>query len=289
MSEVLGGLGFKESDYDKLCSEFSGGWQMRIGLARLLLSEPDILLLDEPTNHLDTSARNWVANFIKKYQNTVVLVSHDEVTPPPPPTTHHPPSHPHTTHHLPSHPPTQELLRTGVDSIAEVTGGGLSTYKTTSYDKYLLEREERAKRLITAYTRQIEEASTLQAFIDKWGASATKATQAKDREKKLEKLKKEMGPPPPGYVPPKGGSGQMLGVARAVGAEATAGGGEKKSVGRGPSLTLPKPPPCGQYPVELKGSTFGWAEGAPPIIRQVSGRATTSYYFILLPVSPARV
>ena len=90
----------------------------------------------------------------------------------------------------------EELLRTRFDSIAEVAGGGLSTYKTTSYDKYLLEREERATRLITAYTAQVEEASKLQAFIDKFGAKASKATQAKDREKKLEKLKKEMGPPP---------------------------------------------------------------------------------------------
>eukprot|EP01035_Chromulina_nebulosa_P018980 gene18980-24792_t len=78
ISLVLKGLGFVENDYDKLCSEFSGGWQMRIALARLLLSEPDLLLLDEPTNHLDKGARDWLATYLSKYDGTLLLVSHDE-------------------------------------------------------------------------------------------------------------------------------------------------------------------------------------------------------------------
>jgi ATPase subunit of ABC transporter with duplicated ATPase domains len=190
---------------------------MRIALARLLLSEPDLLLLDEPTNHLDRKARNWVANFVSNYKHTVVVVSHDD-----------------------------ELLRTACDSVAEVrrltifhhlacvakssdlaklrshfphilsthphssrlwnmlsfflffswllppnkvSGGGLETYKGMPYEKYLWERRERAKRAVALYSSQVEEATKLQDFINRFGASATKATQAKDREKKLARLK----------------------------------------------------------------------------------------------------
>ena len=98
---VLKGLGFVESDYDKLCSEFSGGWQMRIALARLLLSEPDVLILDEPTNHLDKGAKDWLANYLKAYEGTLLVVSHD-----------------------------LNLLNTAVDSIAEVRGGTIELYKS---------------------------------------------------------------------------------------------------------------------------------------------------------------
>lgn len=77
ISAVLKGLGFLEDDYERLCSEFSGGWQMRIALARLLLSEPDLLLLDEPTNHLDKGAREWLGNYLSRYDGTLLLVSHD--------------------------------------------------------------------------------------------------------------------------------------------------------------------------------------------------------------------
>lgn len=74
---MLQGLGFETADYDQPCDAFSGGWQMRIALARLLLSEPELLILDEPTNHLDASARKWLGNYVGNYQGTVVLVSHD--------------------------------------------------------------------------------------------------------------------------------------------------------------------------------------------------------------------
>jgi ATPase subunit of ABC transporter with duplicated ATPase domains len=77
VSLVLQGLGFETADYDQPCDAFSGGWQMRIALARLLLSEPELLILDEPTNHLDASARKWLGNYVGNYQGTVVLVSHD--------------------------------------------------------------------------------------------------------------------------------------------------------------------------------------------------------------------
>ena len=97
---VLKGLGFLEEDYDRVCSEFSGGWQMRIALARLLLSEPD-LLVDEPTNHLDKGAKEWLCNYLSTYDGTLLVVSHDT-----------------------------NLLNNAVNSIAEVRGGTVELYKS---------------------------------------------------------------------------------------------------------------------------------------------------------------
>ena len=103
---VLKGLGFQPEDSDRLCNDFSGGWQMRIALARLLLSKPNVLLLDEPSNHLDSSARDWLGKYLASFEGSLILVSHDIA-----------------------------LLEAGVNNIAEVTGGTLLTYVSCSYSK----------------------------------------------------------------------------------------------------------------------------------------------------------
>ena len=113
VSKVLKGLGFAEAEFDRPCSSFSGGWQMRIGLARLLLSDPSLLVLDEPTNHLDASARRWLGEYVGAYDGTVLVVSHDE-----------------------------PFIAAAADSIAEVVGGRLELYKSTRHAKFLSEPME---------------------------------------------------------------------------------------------------------------------------------------------------
>jgi len=132
---------------------------MRIGLARLLLSEPELLIMDEPTNHLDASARRWLGNYVGEYDGTVLVVSHDA-----------------------------EFVRRAADSIAEVAGGRLELYKSMSFDKYLTEREERQARIRSTIEAQERERKRMQDFIDRMGAKASKASQAADRKGKLEKL-----------------------------------------------------------------------------------------------------
>ena len=169
VENVLRGLGFRDGDSNRLCSEFSGGWQMRIGLAKLLLSSPTLLLLDEPSNHLDSSARDWLGNYLAKYEGTIILVSHDIA-----------------------------LLTACTNSIAEVCNGTLQTYVSVTYQGYLDQKEFRAKSAMAEYERNMAEAAKLQAFIDRFGASATKASSAQSRVKMLEKMKKEgkLTPPP---------------------------------------------------------------------------------------------
>lgn len=133
---VLKGLGFQPSDSDRLCTDFSGGWQMRIALARLLLSQPDLLLLDEPSNHLDSSARDWLATYLSNYQGSILLVSHDVA-----------------------------LLSKAVNNIAEVSGQTLIQYVSCSYDKYLSEKDFRAKSAMAEYERNVKEAARLQGKL----------------------------------------------------------------------------------------------------------------------------
>merc|ERR1712127_737988 len=141
VESVLKGLGFEPEDSEKLCSEFSGGWQMRIGLARLLLSKPSLLLLDEPSNHLDSAARDWLGKYIAKYDGSVVLVSHDV-----------------------------GLMAASVNNIVEITAGTLIEYKSCTYDTYLEEKEFRALSAQAQYEKNMEEAASLQRFIDKFSA-----------------------------------------------------------------------------------------------------------------------
>jgi ATP-binding cassette subfamily F protein 3 len=169
---VLKGLGFEPEDSDRLCSDFSGGWQMRIALARLLLSKPSLLLLDEPSNHLDSAARDWLGKYIAKYDGSVVLVSHDV-----------------------------GLMDASVNSIAEITAGTLLEYRSCTYKKYLEEKEFRALSAQAQYEKNLEEAANLQKFIDKFSAG-TKSKSAQSRVKMLEKMKQEgkLDPPPVAVV-----------------------------------------------------------------------------------------
>jgi len=201
ISRVLRGLGFQESDFGRPCSDFSGGWQMRVALARLLLSEPELLILDEPTNHLDAAARNWLSGYLARYTGTVLLVSHDE-----------------------------GLLASAATSIAEVRNGRLDTYKSRSYAQWQLEREEREEQRAAEFEKQQEQIAHLQSFVDRFGASATKASQAQSRVKMIEKLKREA-------------------------VEAPAGVDRFR-----PKLNLPRPPPCHFEQLELRGAAFGWGE-----------------------------
>ena len=209
MDSVLAGLGFVPADSDRPCSDFSGGWQMRIALARLLLSKPSLLLLDEPSNHLDSTARDWLAKYLGNYDGSMVLVSHDI-----------------------------KLLEAGVNNIAEVAGGTVLKYVSCSYSKYLEEKEFRAKAAQAEYERNVAEAARLQAFVDKFGASATKASQAQSRVKMLEKMKKEgkLTPPPDAIV----------------------------ETNFRPELILPDPPKAiGEDLLVLKNTDIGYEEGAP--------------------------
>lgn len=211
VDQVLKGLGFQPTDSDRLCSDFSGGWQMRIALARLLLSQPDLLLLDEPSNHLDSSARDWLATYLSNYQGSILLVTHDV-----------------------------SLLTKATDSIAEVSGQTLIQYVSCNYNKYLTEKEFRAKTALAEYERNVEEARRLQDFVDKWGASATKATAAQSRVKMIEKMRNEgkLDPPPISFT-------------------------EKRHK---PSLVLPNPPKSiGEKLLALEGADIGYGEeeGAP--------------------------
>jgi len=209
VASVLAGLGFTPDDGSRLCSEFSGGWQMRIALARLLLSQPSLLLLDEPSNHLDSTARDWLANYLSEYEGSLVLVSHDVA-----------------------------LLDRAVNNIAEVAGGTVLKYVGCSYNKYLSQREERARAAQVEYEKNVAEAARLQAFVDRFGATATKASQAQSRVKMIEKMRSEgkLTPPPTAIV------------------------GEKFR----PELVLPDPPKSlGEDLITLKRATIGYEEGAP--------------------------
>jgi len=161
VSTLLKGLGF--TNMTQPCDELSGGWQMRVSFAKLLLSKPSLALLDEPSNHLDRSARAWLANYLKKYEGgAMVLVTHDI-----------------------------ELLN-ACEHIAEITSGGsLKVYKSCTYEQYLALKRERAYAAAAEYEKNLEKAAKLQAFVDKWGASATKASAAQSRVKQIEKMRAE--------------------------------------------------------------------------------------------------
>ena len=157
---VLLGLGFTRSDFDRDTAEFSGGWQMRIALAKALMQNPDILLLDEPTNYLDIEARSWLEQFLQNYKGGFLLVSHDRY-----------------------------FLDVTINEVYELFNGDLKRYPG-NFSHYEKVREVELKTLIAAYEQQQEEINKLEDFIRRFGYKATKAAQAQEYQKKLEKMEK---------------------------------------------------------------------------------------------------
>jgi ATP-binding cassette subfamily F protein 3 len=157
-STVLQGLGFATSDFDRPTETFSGGWQMRVALAKLLLGAPNLLLLDEPTNHLDLDARNWLEEYLNAYPYAVILVSHDRF-----------------------------FLDAVVTRIADLTLRTLTDYHT-NYSGYLAEHHERIEAMRKAKRDQDEEVARVKMFIDRFRYQATKASQVQSRIKMLDKV-----------------------------------------------------------------------------------------------------
>jgi ATP-binding cassette subfamily F protein 3 len=155
---VLFGLGFHEEDMERSTDEFSGGWQMRIALSKLLLRAPEILLLDEPTNHLDLESVRWLENFLKSYRGAVLVVSHDRA-----------------------------FMNAMVDHVAEIANGAVDLY-TGNYDAYMRQRADRRIQLVAMKEAQDREIAAMETFIEKFRYKATKAKQVQDRVKKLEKI-----------------------------------------------------------------------------------------------------
>ncbi len=157
---VLAGLGFPRKDWTKRTEQFSGGWQMRIALAKLLLEKPNLLLLDEPTNHLDLEARNWLEEYLTSYPNAFVLVSHDRY-----------------------------FLDVTVRKIAELWNKRVYFY-TGGYSKFEVQKTERRAQLTAAFENQRDRIEQLEAFINRFRAQATKAKQVQSRIKELEKIER---------------------------------------------------------------------------------------------------
>ncbi len=157
---VLLGLGFSRSDFERDTAEFSGGWQMRIALAKALMQGPDILLLDEPTNYLDIEARSWLEQFLQNFKGGFLLVSHDRY-----------------------------FLDVTINEVYELFNGDLKRYPG-NFSHYEKVREVELKTLIAAYEQQQEEINKLEDFIRRFGYKATKAAQAQEYMKKLEKMER---------------------------------------------------------------------------------------------------
>jgi ATP-binding cassette subfamily F protein 3 len=164
IEKILPEMGFELDDGDRLVSSFSGGWQMRMSLGKILLQEPDLLLLDEPTNHLDLETIEWLENYLKGVSTPMVIVSHDRA-----------------------------FLDRLCTQIVE-TERGVSTTYLGNYSAYLQQKHEQQEMQQSAYERQQKELEKQQAFVDRFRASATRSTQAKSREKQLEKIERIEAP-----------------------------------------------------------------------------------------------
>jgi ATP-binding cassette subfamily F protein 3 len=157
---VLSGLGFNKEDWERKTEEFSGGWQMRIALAKLLLQKPSLLLLDEPTNHLDLESRNWLESYLHDYPNAYILISHDRY-----------------------------FLDVTVSKTVEIWNKRMQVYHG-NYEKYVQQKEERRTQLMAAYKNQRDRIEALEAFINRFRYQATKAKQVQSRIKELEKIER---------------------------------------------------------------------------------------------------
>src|SRR6266699_2540693 len=160
VGSVLTGLGFRKDDWNRQTDEFSGGWQMRIALAKLLLQKPNLLLLDEPTNHLDLEARNWLEEYLTEYPYAFVLISHDRY-----------------------------FLDVTVSKIVEIWNKRIHFY-AGNYDNYEEQKTQRLEQLEAAYRNQRERIEQLEVFINRFRYQATKAKQVQSRIKELEKIEK---------------------------------------------------------------------------------------------------
>src|SRR5271167_2198197 len=165
VGRVLQGLGFRKEDWERQTDEFSGGWQMRLALAKLLLQKPNLLLLDEPTNHLDLEARNWLEEYLHDYPHALVLISHDRY-----------------------------FLDVVVNKIAEIWNKRFWFY-TGNYDKFLVQKSQRNEQLQAAYKNQRDRIEQLEVFINRFRYQATKAKQVQSRIKELEKIERIEVPP----------------------------------------------------------------------------------------------
>ena len=146
---VLAGLQFPKDDWDRPCEEFSGGWQMRIALAKLLLDAPDLLLMDEPTNHLDIEARNWLEGYLNDYPHAYILISHDRY-----------------------------FLDVTVKKILEIWNKRVHFYPG-NYDKYTLQKAERIAQITAAYANQRDKIEQVEAFITRFRYQATRPSRCK--------------------------------------------------------------------------------------------------------------
>lgn len=167
--KILSGLGFHPEDFTRACSEFSGGWQMRIALAKLFLRHPDLLLLDEPTNHLDLESVQWLRGFISSYEGAVLIVSHDRA-----------------------------FMDACVDHVAALENRRITTY-TGNYSSYLKQREDNLEQMCAKRAAQERDIAHMQVFVDKFRYKPTKAAQAQERIRKIEQIKSELVILPEGH------------------------------------------------------------------------------------------
>lgn len=167
--QILAGLGFPVEDFNKPCREFSGGWQMRIALAKLFLRHPDLLLLDEPTNHLDLESVQWLRSFIAAYEGAVLIVSHDRA-----------------------------FMDACVDHVAALENRRITVY-TGNYSSYLKQREDNLEQMRAKRAAQERELAHMQVFVDKFRYKPTKAAQAQERMRRIEQIKSELVILPEGH------------------------------------------------------------------------------------------
>jgi len=164
---VLGGLGFSPEDMERSCAEFSGGWQMRIALAKLLARSPDLLLLDEPTNHLDLASVLWFEGFLRSYDGAIIMVSHDRA-----------------------------FLDGVVSQVIDISNRQVRRY-VGNYTSYVEQRALYQEQLRTSYDAQLKEIAHMQAFVDRFRYKASKAKAAQDRARRIEKMRAELIEPEP--------------------------------------------------------------------------------------------